>query len=111
MQGGDNLDRTGINGVGSKNLGAKLGEYESVTKRGAPKLDVKELELEQHPTSQELVQEPYTSLSEHENIMQEGLPEHEQEMQGASSHPERETHTMLSNPEVKPHKIIATLTG
>ena len=32
----DGLDKTGINGVGSKNLGAKRGGDESVAKRGAP---------------------------------------------------------------------------
>ena len=32
----DGLDKIGINGVGSKNPGAKLGGDESVAKRGGP---------------------------------------------------------------------------
>ena len=48
-------DKIGSNGVGDEDLDVKPGEDELVAKRGAPQLDVQELELElkQQPASQE----------------------------------------------------------
>ena len=43
----DGPDKAGSNGVGDESLDVKPGEDESVGKRGAPQLDVQELELEQ----------------------------------------------------------------
>ena len=51
------IDGPGSDGVGNKDLGVKPGQDESVGQRGAPQLDVQELELKQQPGSQERKEE------------------------------------------------------
>ena len=43
----DRPDNTGSDGVGDEDLDVKSGEDESIVRRGAPQLDLQELELEQ----------------------------------------------------------------
>ena len=88
----DGPDRTGSDGVGDEDLDMKLGEDKSVGKRGAPQLDVQELELEleleQQPASQERNQE----TQEAPTVPEEGT-------QKAPTDPEEGTQKALPDPE------------
>ena len=62
----DGTDKTRSDGFQSEDLGGKSGREKSVAKIRAPWLDVQELELEQQPTSQELLQETQEALPDPE---------------------------------------------
>ena len=64
----DGPDKTGSNGVGIEDLGVKPSEDESAVKRGAPQLDVQELELEQQQVSQESERGMQEALSEQDDV-------------------------------------------
>ena len=49
----DGPDKTGSDGVSNENLGVEPSKSESVVRRGAPALEMQELEPEEHPASQE----------------------------------------------------------
>ena len=53
MQWIDGPNKTGSDIVGNEDLGAKLGEDESIVKTGALQLNVQNLGLEQQPASRE----------------------------------------------------------
>ena len=91
MQWVDGPDKTGSDDVGHEDLGVKPDENQSVVKRGAPQLDVQELELEQQPASQGLVEETKETLSKHEKVTKKALSKRKQEMRVALSDPEEET--------------------
>ena len=100
------IGKTGSSGVGNEDLGVKLGGDGLVAERGAPWLDVQDLELEQRPASQELVQETQVAVPEHEELAQEALSEHEQEMQGLLSD-SKETKKASPDPKVQTKKITS----
>ena len=84
----DAPDKTGSIGVGNEDLGAKLGEEESVGKRGASQLEMWELELERQLGSQKRKQK-----------IQEAPPDSEEETLEAPSDLNEETQEMLLDPE------------
>ena len=101
MQWVDGPDKTGSDDVGHEDLGVKPDEDQSVVKRGAPQLDVQELELEQQPASQGLVEETKETLSKHEKVTKKALSKRKHEMRVVLSDPEEETQEASSNPEVE----------
>ena len=99
MQWVDGPDKTGSDDVGHEDLGVKPDEDQPVVKRGAPQLNVQELELEQQPASQDLVEETKETLSKHEKVTKKALSERKQELRVVLSDPEEETQEASSNPE------------
>ena len=84
----DGPDKTGSNGVGEEDLGAKLSEDESVGKRSALQLEVQELEPERQPAPQERKKE-----------IQEAPPGPEEGAQEAPPDPAEETQKVPLDPE------------
>ena len=95
----DGPDKTGSNGVGDEDLDVKPGEDESVGKRGAPQLDVLELELKQSwdldKGTQEVSSDPEgvtrKAPPNPEERTQEVLPDPVEETRKASLDPGQET--------------------
>ena len=83
----DGSDKTDSNGVGDEDLDVKPGEDGSVGKRGAPQLNVQELELEQPPDP--------------DKESQEASPDLERETREAPPDPEERTQETLPDPKKK----------
>ena len=88
-------------GVGNKDLSVKPGEDESVGRRGAPQLDVQELELNQQPVTRERKQETQEAPPDPEEGTHEALLDPEEETRKASSDPEEKTREAPLDPEEK----------
>ena len=85
MQWVDGLDKTVSDGVSNEDLGAKPGGDELVVKRRAPQLDVQELELEQQPGPQDILQETKEASSSPELETQDIISEHKQDEVGPAA--------------------------
>ena len=128
----DGPDTIGSNGVGDEDLDVKTGENELVGKRGAPQLDVQELELEEQSASQERKNEiqkapldrkektlEAPSDPEDETLKAPLDPDEEtqeapldpKETQKAPSNPEGATRDMPSDPGVETNDVARLAAG
>ena len=107
----DGPDKTDRQGVGDEDRDVKPSEDESVGRRGAPQLDVQELELEQQPASLERNKKIQEAPPDPEEGTQEARPDPEgtqkapldpdEESRQAPSDREEETRKALSDPQEK----------
>ena len=105
MQWIDGPDKTGSDGVGDEDLGAKPGKYESVGRREAPHLNIQELELKQQPASQGHKQETQEAPPNLGEETREAPSDPEEETREAPSDLQGETREASSDPNVEAHKM------
>ena len=101
----DGPDKTSSNGFGDEDLSVKPGEGESVGRRGALQLEVRELELEQQPASLELRKEVQEALPDPEQGIREAPPDPAEETWKAPSDRKEETREDPLNPEEETREV------